>query len=95
MSLAAALAEIDRVEAILRSRYHYAHPVFNHLASAREHLQGLAEEPAPAQVPESEAVFPPAAPPTPEPEAEPESAEEEGEPATEGQPPARRARRGR
>jgi hypothetical protein len=80
MSLEIALAEIKRAEDILRSRYHYEHPIFGHLATARECV---------------EAEIPPAAPPTPEVEVTsgPAPTEEEGEAETEGQPPARRAGR--
>jgi len=88
MSLEIALAEITRAESILRSRYHYEHPIFGHLATARECV---------------EAEIAAAAPPTPEPESEPEVESGAGlspapgpaevEAVSEGQPPARRAGR--
>ncbi len=38
----AALRELDRMEGILRTRYHYPHPIFGHIEAART---ALAEEP--------------------------------------------------
>jgi hypothetical protein len=85
-NLETALSEINRMEAILRSRYHYEHPIFGHLAIARECV---------------EAELAAAAPPAPQPEVtsglaqavEEESVSVEFEPISEGQPPARRARK--
>ena len=77
-NLETALAEINRAETVLRSRYQYEHPIFGYLATARECV---------------EAEMAAAAPPTPEPDSEPEPTEEEGAASTEGQPPARRAGR--
>jgi hypothetical protein len=36
--LAAARAALKNVEGILRRRYHYPHPIFEHLASAQGHI---------------------------------------------------------
>jgi hypothetical protein len=48
--LAAARAALKNVEGILRRRYHYPHPIFEHLAAAQGHI---VEEPkkAPAKAP--------------------------------------------
>ncbi len=46
----AALRELDRMEAILRSRYHYPHPIFGHIKAARD---ALAEEPKKAKAEEA------------------------------------------
>lgn len=43
--------EIDHCEAVLRSRYHYDHPIFGYLKTARDAL----DEDAPAPPPEAEA----------------------------------------
>ena len=37
--LEAARRELDRIEGILRTRYHYPHPIFEHLAAVLEHLE--------------------------------------------------------
>lgn len=34
----AARVALDRIEGFLRSRYHYPHPIFAHIAAAQEHL---------------------------------------------------------
>jgi len=39
-NLPAARSELDRIEAFLRTRYHYPHPIFEHVATLREHLEG-------------------------------------------------------
>lgn len=41
-----ARAELNRIEAFLRTRYHYPHPIFGHMAAALEYLG----EPPPAGV---------------------------------------------
>ena len=35
----AALGALDRIEGILRRRYHYPHPIFEHVAAARAALE--------------------------------------------------------
>ena len=35
----AARAALDRIEGILRRRYHYPHPIFEHVAAARSALE--------------------------------------------------------
>lgn len=100
MDIDAAKTEIKRVETVLRSRYNYAHPVFNYLAAALKHLEGdLPEAPPPpaeAEPQETEEQL--------EAEAEEavavgeaevsESAGASGEATVEPKPPTRRARRG-
>lgn len=39
-NLPAARSELDRIEAFLRTRYHYPHPIFEHVATCRGHLEG-------------------------------------------------------
>jgi len=52
--LAKARAEIKRSTDILRSRYHYEHPIFGHLAAALEALEGDLPEATPAGAPPEE-----------------------------------------
>ena len=52
MDIEAARIEIKRVDTVLRSRYNYAHPVFDYLAAALEALEGDLPEATPAGVPE-------------------------------------------
>ncbi len=56
----AALKELDRMEGILRTRYHYPHPIFGHIEATRK---ALAEEPKKAPAPVEQAA--PAAAPKP------------------------------
>lgn len=39
-NLAAARAELNHIEAVLRTRYHYPHPIFDYIAAALGHLEG-------------------------------------------------------
>lgn len=39
-NLPAARSELDRIEAFLRTRYHYPHPIFEHVATCRGFLEG-------------------------------------------------------
>jgi hypothetical protein len=73
LNLQTALAEIKRAEAILRSRYFYEHPIFGHLATARDCVEAelaaaapVSSEPLAESEPEIEeesAVEPPVAEP--------------------------------
>lgn len=83
-NLEMARAEIKRVDTILRSRYNYAHPVFDHLAAALEALEGDLPEVAKSRRGKAKRASKAEAPvePAPEPEAEAEAAvvvEEEAE----------------
>ena len=55
-NLELARTEIKRVDAILRSRYNYAHPVFNHLTAALEHLEDEPPEPIAVEAEPKETV---------------------------------------
>jgi len=84
-----ARAEIKRAEGILRSRYQYEHPIFDHLAAALEALEGDLPEATPAGVPPEETEE--------QLRAEAEAAvviEEEVEEATEPKPPTKARKRG-
>lgn len=77
MNLANARAEIEQANRILRSRYHYEHPIFGHLANA---LAALEEPPEPVET-------------VAELKAEAEEAAAVGEETAEPEPPAQRARK--
>jgi hypothetical protein len=91
--LTSALVELNQIEAFMRRRYLYEHPIFGRITTA----VGLIE----AEIAATTPVTPP--PPEPEPEIEPATepeptaSEPEPEPETpaEGKPPARRARKRR
>ena len=99
-NLDAALVEVREVEAFMRRRYLYNHPIFAHITAAIELLETevAAQTPPPPAEPEQAepeieaATEPPVAPPTPESAIVPEAAEQDN---AEGKPPARRARRKR
>lgn len=85
MDIAKARAEIERSVKILRSRYHYAHPIFDHLGDALTALEGqpeVAPQPEPVEtVAELKA------------EAEEAVAIGEEDANAEPEPPAQRARK--
>jgi hypothetical protein len=89
--LTSALVELNQIEAFMRRRYLYEHPIFSHITTAVELLE--------AEIAATAPVAPPPPEPEPEVDAEPEdtASESEPEPETpaEGKPPARRARKRR
>jgi hypothetical protein len=52
-NLAAARAEVERIEAFLRTRYHYPHPIFERVAALAKLLE---DEPEPPGETAAEAV---------------------------------------
>ncbi len=67
-NLAVARGALKKVEGILRRRYHYPHPIFEHLAEAQKNIAEDAPKPKVEAPPKPEAE----APPEPEAEAPPE-----------------------
>lgn len=60
VNVEAARRELDGIEAFLRTRYHYPHPIFEHVAAAKANLEPdeeseaeIPEEPAIAEAPET------------------------------------------
>ena len=49
--VAAALRALEAVEAILRRRYHYPHPIFEHIEAARAALEEAPKKPSPKAEP--------------------------------------------
>lgn len=91
-NLPAARSELDRIEAFLRTRYHYPHPIFEHVATCRGLLEG--ELPTGAvEAPQETAAEPAAEKPVAEEPAAKETSEEPSPQKVAAPKPARRRTR--